>query len=172
MTATLSRMYAVSAPNVTSVVNSSCCAVPVMPTTRESAAMSAAAAAERHTATDARILSKRLEEYRTAASGAPARYADGRLHLAIAAAAHTSTLSDVLLSLERKMHITAPAHPWGHSAGWADLESRSLQDHERLIGAILARDVAEAHEVGRRHARINLELLENARRRARDEPQR
>ena len=132
----------------------------------------AAAAAERHTATDARILSERLEEYRTAASGAPARYADGRLHLAIAAAAHTSTLSDVLLSLERKMHITAPAHPWGHSSGWSDLESRSLQDHERLIGAILARDIAEAHEVSRRHARINMELLENARRRARGERQR
>ncbi|MGW9628686.1 FadR/GntR family transcriptional regulator [Microbacterium sp. NPDC055521] len=129
----------------------------------------AAAAAERHTATDARTLSERLEAYRTAASGAPAREADGLLHLAIAAAAHTSTLSDVLLSLERKMHITAPAHPWGQSSGWPELEARSLQDHERLIAAILARDVAEAHEVGRRHARINMELLENARRRARGE---
>ncbi|PKI90449.1 FadR family transcriptional regulator [Actinomycetales bacterium SN12] len=129
----------------------------------------AAAAAERHTVADARFLSEQLEAYRTAASGAPAREADGALHLAIAAAAHTPTLSEVLLSLERRMHITAPVHPWGQSSGWRELESRSLQDHERLIAAILARDVVEAHEIGRRHARINMELLENARRRARGE---
>ncbi|QTX05688.1 FadR/GntR family transcriptional regulator [Agromyces archimandritae] len=127
----------------------------------------AAAAAERHTADDVTILAERLEDYRTADSGAPARAADERLHLAIAEAAHNPTLAETLLGLERQMHVAAPGHPWGPEAGWRALELRSLDDHRRLIAAIRDRDRIAAFEIGRAHARINMELLEAAMGRAR-----
>lgn len=120
----------------------------------------AAAAAERHVDADRETLAQRLEGYRIAGSGAPARKADELLHVAIAEAAHSPSLSEALFALERSMHLTAPAHPWGPESGWAELEQRSLRDHEKLIAAILARDVLAAHEVGRAHARINLDMLE------------
>ncbi|WP_449277660.1 FadR/GntR family transcriptional regulator [Leucobacter sp. GX24907] len=122
--------------------------------------MIAAAAAERRSDDDVAILQEKLETYRQAGSGAPAQKADEQLHLAIADAAHSPTLRESLLSLERQMHLSAPAHPWGAESSWKELELRALRDHEKLVAAITDGDVLAAHEIGRTHARINLEMLE------------
>ncbi|MFE7192296.1 FadR/GntR family transcriptional regulator [Kitasatospora sp. NPDC057541] len=122
----------------------------------------AAAAAQRHTGSDREMLLIRLDEFRAAGSGPEAQAADELLHEAIANAAQSPALHDSLLTLERRIHIRAPLHPWGTEPTWQDMERRALRDHERLVGAILARDVAEAHEIGRLHARINIEHIEAA----------
>ncbi|MFJ5925670.1 FadR/GntR family transcriptional regulator [Kitasatospora sp. NPDC092948] len=120
----------------------------------------AAAAAQRHTGSDRQALLLRLEEFRAAGSGPEAQAADELLHETIARAARSPALRDSLLALERRIHVRAPLHPWGTEATWQDMERRALRDHERLVEAILARDVAAAHEIGRLHARINIEHIE------------
>ena len=122
----------------------------------------AAAAAERRTADDLVVLRERLEGYRHAATGGPAQKADEAFHLAIARATHSAALEGMLFTLESQIHLSAPAHPWGAEHGRRDMELRALGDHEGLVAAIEAGDVVRAHEIGRVHARINREHLENA----------
>ncbi|MFF8773534.1 FadR/GntR family transcriptional regulator [Kitasatospora sp. NPDC015120] len=122
----------------------------------------AAAAAQRHTGSDREALLIRLEEFRAAGSGPEAQAADELLHETVANAARSPALHESLLTLERRLHIRAPLHPWGTEPTWQDMERRALRDHERLVEAILARDVAAAHEIGRLHARINIEHVEAA----------
>ncbi|KAM9862834.1 FadR/GntR family transcriptional regulator [Leucobacter sp. BZR 635] len=122
----------------------------------------AAAAAERRTDDDLAELKERLESYRSAESGGAAQKADEALHLAIARATHSPALQGLLVTLESQIHLSAPAHPWGSERGRRDMEQRALIDHEEIVAAIEAGDVVRAHEVGRVHARINMEHLENA----------
>lgn len=129
--------------------------------------MIAAAAAERHDATDALRLHACLAEFRHAEPGAARQQADKRLHLCIGEAAHSQTLHEALLDLERRVHLVAPAYPWGDELGRRARERRALHDHEQLVAAILARDCATAQRVGRDHARINLDILHETLRNAR-----
>lgn len=120
----------------------------------------AAAAAENHREDDRNLLAQRLEECRQVVTGMALQKADERLHEAIANATHNDALKNTLFALERYTHVYAQAHPGGLKTGWHEFERQPLRDHERLIAAILARDVAAAHEVGREHAKINLYILE------------
>lgn len=122
----------------------------------------AAAAAERHREEDVGILQQRLLEFAEAESGPDSQRADERLHLAIAHAAHNPALSDALFTLERQMHLSAPSHPWGPESGWSDMERRALKDHRALVDAILRRDLEDAQRIGRAHAHINMEMLEDS----------
>ncbi|MCQ2001584.1 FadR/GntR family transcriptional regulator [Arthrobacter zhaoxinii] len=120
------------------------------------------AAAENRTASDSALLEQSLEAFRRAASGLESQQADEQLHLAICAAAHNLTLSTLLLDLEARVSISAPRHPWGDAEGMCQMEQRALLDHEKLVSAIIGGRPAEAGDLGRMHARIDLELLEDA----------
>jgi GntR family transcriptional regulator, transcriptional repressor for pyruvate dehydrogenase complex len=120
------------------------------------------AAAENRTDDDADILRERLDAFRRAASGLESQKADEQLHLAICAAAHNATLQSMLLDIESRVSISAPSHLWGDARGMRHMEARALRDHEQLVAAIINRDAAEAGQLGREHARIDLELLEAA----------
>lgn len=124
------------------------------------------AAAENRSEHDIAVLEERLEAFRAAGSGLESQKADEQFHLAICSAAHNLTLSTLLLDLEARVSISAPKHPWGEAEGMREMEARSLRDHEKLVAAIRSGHGAEAGELGRNHARIDLELLEDALRRA------
>ncbi|MGO2139504.1 MAG: FadR/GntR family transcriptional regulator [Leucobacter sp.] len=127
----------------------------------------AAAAADKRSEADIEVLRERLAGYRDAETGRAAQKADEAFHLAITEAAHSPALAGLLFSLESQIHLSAPAHPWGSERGRRDMEARALRDHELLFDAIAAGDSLRAHEIGRVHARINREHLENALRDAR-----
>lgn len=120
------------------------------------------AAAENRTAEDVAVLVRRLEAFRTAASGLESQRADGQLHLAVSAAAHNATLQSVLQEVEARISIAAPSHVWGDAAGMRQMEERALRDHELLVSAITDQRASDAERLGREHARIDLELLESA----------
>ncbi|KAD3515113.1 GntR family transcriptional regulator [Arthrobacter yangruifuii] len=124
------------------------------------------AAAENRSEDDIAVLEQCLEAFRRAASGSESQIADELLHLAIGAAAHNHTLSALLLDLEARVSISAPRHPWGDAEGMRRMEERALRDHEKLIAAITGQRSAEAGDLGRMHARIDLEMLDNALRRS------
>jgi GntR family transcriptional repressor for pyruvate dehydrogenase complex len=85
----------------------------------------AEAAAENRTDADVALLRDRLEAYRAADSGLASQKADELLHVAIAEAAHNAVLRDVLLELEARVSIAAPAHPWGGQDGMREMELRA-----------------------------------------------
>ena len=120
----------------------------------------AEAAAENRTDDDVAVLRDRLEGYRAAASGLASQKADERLHVAIADAAHSATLRAVLLELESRVSIAAPAHLWGGPDGMREMELRALAEHEQIVEAICAGEAARAAALARRHVGIDLELLE------------
>lgn len=130
----------------------------------------ARAAAENRTETDIHALRTRLEDYRVAETGQASQKADERLHLAIGEAAHNATLRDVLLQLESKISLTAPAHLWGSSEGMREMELRALADHEQLVEAISERSPETAGTIGAEHVRIDLELFEKALHKAGQQP--
>lgn len=127
----------------------------------------ARAAAENRTEADVEILASRLEEFRGAESGLPKQRADSLLHTAIIAAARNDTLRDVLLDLESRISMTAPAHLWGQPEGMAEMESRATREHEALVDAISRGLPDQASSIAREHLKIDLELLEAAFARAR-----
>ena len=120
------------------------------------------AAAENRSDGDVTMLNDRLDAFRHAGSGLPSQKADELLHLAIIDAAGNATLRDVIIELESRISITAPAHLWGSPEGMRTMEARALVDHINLVAAISAGNVDEASAIGREHARIDLELLESA----------
>jgi len=120
----------------------------------------AEAAAENRTDADVAVLRERLEAYRAADSGLASQKADELLHVAIAAAAHNETLRDVLLELEARVSIAAPAHLWGGPDGMREMELRALAEHEAIVAAIGDGRAAEAARLARAHVGIDLELLE------------
>ncbi len=122
----------------------------------------ARAAAENRTDEDARALRDRLEQFRVAGTGRESQRADARFHEAVIAAAHNATLQNVLLELESRISLTAPAHLWGSVDGMREMELRALSDHEQLVRAIIGRDQEEAGTIGAEHARIDVELFEKA----------
>jgi GntR family transcriptional repressor for pyruvate dehydrogenase complex len=122
----------------------------------------ARAAAERRTGADANILRGRLEAYRSAASGLPSQKADERLHLAIGEATHNETLPSLLLELESRISISAPAHLWGSPVGMREMELRALRDHENLVSAIVDGRADDASRIASAHVHIDLELIEAA----------
>lgn len=126
----------------------------------------ARAAAERRDDQDVSILRERLSAYGSAGSGRGKQLADAALHLAISDAAKNGTLKTMLLALEQEISIGAPLHVWGEPGGMAAVEDRALGEHERLVAAIAEGRADVADDVAREHARIDLELLEIARRRA------
>ena len=126
----------------------------------------ARAAAERADESDALRLAALLEAYRSASSGRNRQRADGALHLAIADAAHNDTLKAVLLDLEREISIAAPTHLYGPPGSAPEFEERALAEHAVLVEAIRAGRADEAEAVASEHGRIDLELLQAARRRA------
>nr|WP_281369893.1 FCD domain-containing protein [Leifsonia psychrotolerans] len=130
----------------------------------------ARAAAENRTAEDVVILRQRLEAFRAADSGLHSQKADERLHLAIGEASHNATLQGVVLDLDSRISISAPSHLWGEPEGMAAMERRALAEHEQLVAAICDRRANDASAIAREHARIDVELLESALRRAGTRP--
>jgi GntR family transcriptional regulator, transcriptional repressor for pyruvate dehydrogenase complex len=126
----------------------------------------AQAAAENHTADDKVVLQERLEAFRAAESGVQSQKADGLLHTAIFDAAHSATLKSVLIELEARLSLVAPAHLWGSHESMRDMERRSLIEHVNLITAICERRAADASAIARAHVGIDLELLEAAKSKA------
>jgi GntR family transcriptional repressor for pyruvate dehydrogenase complex len=126
----------------------------------------ARAAAERRDDEDVALLQQRLEGYRSAESGRQKQVADAALHLAISDAAKNGTLKSMLLTLEQEISIGAPLHVWGEPDGMAASEARAMREHDLLIAAIAEGRPGDADDIAREHARIDLELLEVARRRA------
>jgi GntR family transcriptional repressor for pyruvate dehydrogenase complex len=122
----------------------------------------ARAAAERRTAHDVEVLDDRLETYRSADSGLPSQKADERLHLAIGEATHNATLPSLLLDLESRISISAPAHLWGSPVGMRQMELRALRDHENLVAAIVDGRADDASRIASAHVHIDLELIEAA----------
>jgi GntR family transcriptional repressor for pyruvate dehydrogenase complex len=127
----------------------------------------ARAAAENRTSTDVDELESRLEAFRRAESGLEKQRADSLLHVAIASAARNDTLREVLLDLESRISMTAPAHLWGEPEGMATMEARALREHEALVDAIVRGLPDDAGSIAREHAKIDFELLEAALMRAR-----
>lgn len=125
------------------------------------------AAAENRTEEHVHLLHERLEEFRAAPSGRAKQAADAALHLAIAEAAGNPVLADILFRAEQQLALSAPVHLWGDPQDQADMEERALQDHEQLVALIAARDADAAGHLARRHAGIDLDLLERFRARAR-----
>jgi DNA-binding FadR family transcriptional regulator len=126
----------------------------------------ARAAAEFRDASDIDLLARRLVDYRLAASGREKQHADAALHLAIADAAKNDTLKAVQLGLEAEISIGAPTHVWGEPDGMLASEERALREHEDLVAAIRDGRADDADAIAREHGRIDLDLLEAARRRA------
>jgi len=120
------------------------------------------AAAENRSEQDVALLHDRLDAFRHADSGLPSQRADELLHLAIIDAAGNVTLRDVVIELESRISIAAPAHLWGSPEGMRTMEARALVDHINLVEAISAGNVDGATAIGREHAKIDLELLESA----------
>lgn len=125
------------------------------------------AAAENRTLADMAELDARLESFRSAASGRARQEADAAFHLAICAAAHSQTLTQLLVSLEKRISIVGPAHLWGAPEDHAGMESRALADHEGLVRYICLGEGELGGQLARRHARIDLILLEGVRLRSR-----
>lgn len=126
----------------------------------------ARAAAEKRTDEDVTQLQLCLTVFREAESGPQSQHADELLHIAICAAAHNDTLQSVLFELESRVSIAAPAHLWGSTAGMRAMELRALADHENLVDAICSQRPDDAGAIALEHARIDLELLEEALQRA------
>lgn len=124
--------------------------------------MIAGAAAARHEPVDVPHMRALVERFRLAPSGVAKQQADKQLHLCIGEAAHSPALHGILLSAERELHLVAPAYPWGDKAGHRDREHRAAREHQELVEAIVARDIAEAQRIGRTHAHINREILDEA----------
>ncbi|MCU1635471.1 MAG: transcriptional regulator [Cryobacterium sp.] len=122
----------------------------------------ARAAAENRTDADVQHLRDRLDAFRLAESGLHSQKADELLHLAIISASGNETLKAVLLELESRVSIVAPAHLWGSPEGMGAMEARALADHENLVEAICDRRADDAGRIAREHAHIDLELLEVA----------
>lgn len=122
----------------------------------------ARAAAENRDETDIRILADRLSAFRDAASGLAKQEADSRLHTAIIASARNDILRDVLLQLESRISMTAPAHLWGQPEGMAAMEQRAAVEHEALVDAISRGRADDASSIAREHVKIDFELLEGA----------
>jgi GntR family transcriptional regulator, transcriptional repressor for pyruvate dehydrogenase complex len=126
----------------------------------------ARAAAEHRDDDDVAVLRARLDAYREAPSGRQKQIADAALHQAISDAAKNGTLKTMLSALEQEISIGAPLHVWGDPDSMAASEERAEGEHERLVDAIAAGRPEDADDIAREHARIDLELLEAARRRA------
>jgi GntR family transcriptional repressor for pyruvate dehydrogenase complex len=126
----------------------------------------ARAAAENRTDDDIERVRERLQAFRLAESGLQSQKADELLHIAISDAAHNATLQSVLVELESRVSISAPAHLWGEPGGMRQMEARALTDHENLVAAICDAQADAASAIAREHARIDLELLEAALHRA------
>lgn len=126
----------------------------------------ARAAAENRTDDDIETLRLRLDAFRAAESGLQSQKADEQLHLAIGAASHNATLQGVVLDLDSRISISAPSHLWGEPEGMLAMERRALSEHEQLVGAICDGRADDASAIAREHARIDVELLESALRRA------
>lgn len=127
----------------------------------------AEAAAQRRTEEDLAAIAARLEGFREATSGPAAQKADELFHDAIIRATHNRSLAELIHSLERQVHVSAPAHPWGAARYWEAMEKRALADHEKIFAAIKDADSARARDEGRRHAQINHDHLVDALRDAR-----
>ena len=123
------------------------------------------AAAERRSEDDVAVLEARLIAFRQAPSGQSKQAADEALHLAICEAAHVPVLTELLMLLEKRISIAAPAHLWGAREDQAEMEDQALADHEALVHLIRSGRVEEGGALARRHAYIDLNLLEDVRRR-------
>lgn len=130
----------------------------------------ARAAALRRTDDDVRRLGDCLGNYQAALSGLPSQRADEQLHLAIGVATHNQMLPAVLLQLESTVSIAAPAHLWGAPEGMRAMELRARVDHEKLVTAIVESRADDASMIAIEHARIDLELIEAALRKAHGQP--
>lgn len=128
----------------------------------------ARAAAENRDVHDVERLNHLVDEFAAADSGRDSQRVDTLLHLAISTAARNQTLSSVLLELESRVSIVAPAHLWGAVDGMRRMESRALADHRQLVDAIIEHDGDLASDIAREHVRIDLELLQEAMRRAQE----
>ncbi len=119
-------------------------------------------AAERRTEEDLREIEHFLSQYREADSIIAAQSADRDFHLAVVKATHSDSLAELVRTVERRLHVSAPAHPVGSESQWGLFWSRSLADHEEIFGLISSSDAEAARIAGSRHALINRDLLEEA----------
>ncbi|PCE15047.1 hypothetical protein AUC47_14765 [Microbacterium sp. SZ1] len=123
-------------------------------------------AAVNRTEDDIVLMRARLDDFAEAATGAARQHADSLLHLAIIAAAHNETLSEVVREHERRFTIVAPAHLWGDSDSRPAMEKRAAREHSELVDAIVDGRSEDAGRIAQHHVEIDLELLEAVRRRA------
>ncbi len=126
----------------------------------------ARAAAENRDDDDARRIRTRLAVYRDAPSGRHKQTADAALHAAITDAAKNATLLGMLAELEAEISIGAPTHVWGEPDTMTASEVRADGEHDALVRAIVEGRADDAESIAREHGRIDLDLLEAARRRA------
>ncbi|GEB45249.1 GntR family transcriptional regulator [Microbacterium sp. AG157] len=120
-------------------------------------------AAERRTDADITALRGRLDDFHSAESGDHKQRADSLLHLAIIEAAHNTALRDILLAHERRLSLSAPAHPWGDRESHRRMETRAAREHDAIVHAIVHAAPDEAAELARRHVQIDLELFSESR---------
>ncbi|MBT0565375.1 FadR family transcriptional regulator [Williamsia sp. CHRR-6] len=126
----------------------------------------AEAAADNRTEADMAVMRAHVIAYRDAPTGIASQQADSRLHLSIMAAAHNSALRDVLLQLESRVSLAAPTHIWGDLETMSVMEPRAAREHDALVEAICAGRRADAGAIARAHALIDIEVIEDIRRRA------
>lgn len=107
-----------------------------------------------------------LDGFHRAETGADRQHADSLLHLAIIAAAHNDTLSDIVREHERRFTIVAPAHLWGDAASRPAMEERAAREHAELVDAIAEGRADDAGRIAQHHVEIDLELLDAVRQRA------
>jgi GntR family transcriptional repressor for pyruvate dehydrogenase complex len=96
------------------------------------------AGAESRSKVDATMLHNRLTAFRHGGFGLPSQKADELLRLAIIDAAGNATLREVIIGLESRISITAPAHLWFSPERMPTMEVRALVDHINLVAAIAA----------------------------------
>lgn len=126
----------------------------------------ARAAAEARDDTDLAVLEDRLEACRRAAGSSQKQASDANLHLAVVDAAKNKTLKTLRRELMRKTSLASPMRTWGSPLDWEVVEERIFHADALLAAAIIGQRGNEAERIARERGRIDLELVQQAVRRA------
>jgi GntR family transcriptional regulator, transcriptional repressor for pyruvate dehydrogenase complex len=110
-------------------------------------ALIARTASERHDEADAEAIRLALDAYTEAGTDREAsRAADQALHTAIAAATKNPYLSRLSRHIRAQVSLGFQAEPYS-----ADIRRRAVEQHGRLVDAVLAREPDEAAEIAAEH---------------------
>jgi DNA-binding FadR family transcriptional regulator len=121
-------------------------------------------AATRRDSEDLAAIGRALDAYRDAADREESRAADEALHLAVARATHNSYLVSVSSQVRTEVSLGFSAEPYSDT-----IRERAIEDHGRLVEAVLAGDAALASDISRRHFLLTASALQEVVRRARAE---